>query len=112
MSTSLDLRPRVKRQSIPANPVRHRFSAGVAACRNGFHEGVHSRCPPEPILANDTWGEFVRAHRRSLLAVDFFAVETVWLQRCNKKRHCGVSGNALERVRHLEGPTCRNTGLV
>jgi putative transposase len=28
-----------------------------------------------------TWGEFVRAHRRSLLAVDFFAVETVWLQR-------------------------------
>lgn len=28
-----------------------------------------------------TWREFVRAHRRSLLAVDFFAVETIWLQR-------------------------------
>src|SRR2546426_6463359 len=28
-----------------------------------------------------TWGEFVRAHRRSMLAVDFFTVETIWLQR-------------------------------
>ena len=28
-----------------------------------------------------TWREFVRAHRQSLLAVDFFTVETVWLQR-------------------------------
>jgi len=27
------------------------------------------------------WREFLRAHRRSLLAVDFFTVETVWLQR-------------------------------
>ena len=27
------------------------------------------------------WGEFVRAHRRSMLAVDFFTVETIWLQR-------------------------------
>jgi hypothetical protein len=28
-----------------------------------------------------TWREFVHAHRRSLLAVDFFTVETMWLQR-------------------------------
>ena len=28
-----------------------------------------------------TWREFVRAHRQSLLAVDFFTVETLWLQR-------------------------------
>ena len=28
-----------------------------------------------------TWREFVRAHRQSLLAVDFFTVETIWLQR-------------------------------
>ena len=28
-----------------------------------------------------TWREFIRAHRHSLLAVDFFTVETVWLQR-------------------------------
>ena len=28
-----------------------------------------------------TWREFVRAHRRSMLAVDFFTVETIWLQQ-------------------------------
>ena len=28
-----------------------------------------------------TWREFVHAHRHSLLAVDFFTVETMWLQR-------------------------------
>jgi putative transposase len=28
-----------------------------------------------------TWREFVQAHRQSLLAVDFFTVETIWLQR-------------------------------
>jgi putative transposase len=27
-----------------------------------------------------TWREFVQAHRRSVLAVDFFTVETIWLQ--------------------------------
>jgi putative transposase len=28
-----------------------------------------------------TWREFVRVHRKSILAVDFFTVETIWLQR-------------------------------
>ena len=28
-----------------------------------------------------TWRAFLRAHRRSMLAVDFFTVETIWLQR-------------------------------
>src|SRR5207247_274317 len=28
-----------------------------------------------------TWRAFVRAHRHRMLAVDFFAVETIWLQR-------------------------------
>src|SRR4029434_6341991 len=28
-----------------------------------------------------TWREFIRMHRRSVLAVDFFTVETIWLQR-------------------------------
>ena len=31
--------------------------------------------------AEMTWREFIRTHRQSLLAVDSFAVETIWLQR-------------------------------
>jgi putative transposase len=34
-----------------------------------------------PVRAVMTWREFVRAHRRSMLAVDLFTVETIWLQR-------------------------------
>jgi hypothetical protein len=63
MSTSLDPRPRVKRRSIPANPVRHGFSGGVAACHNGFTKAAHSRCPPDPILANDNVGGEVVVER-------------------------------------------------
>jgi putative transposase len=41
-----------------------------------------------------TWREFVRAHRRSMLAVDFFTVETMWLQRLYVHAHggCHVAG--------------------
>jgi putative transposase len=28
-----------------------------------------------------TWRDCIRAHRESLLAVDFFTVQTIWLQR-------------------------------
>ena len=28
-----------------------------------------------------TWRDFVRSHARTMLAVDFFTVETMWLQR-------------------------------
>jgi transposase InsO family protein len=36
---------------------------------------------PAGMRAGMTWREFLRAHRRSVLAVDFFTVETIWLQR-------------------------------
>jgi putative transposase len=36
---------------------------------------------PSGMRRGITWREFVRAHRQSLLAVDFFTVETLWLQR-------------------------------
>jgi transposase InsO family protein len=36
---------------------------------------------PAGMRGGMTWREFVRAHRRSMLAVDFFTVETIWLQR-------------------------------
>jgi putative transposase len=36
---------------------------------------------PAGTRGKTTWREFVRVHRESILAVDFFTVETVWLQR-------------------------------
>ena len=59
-----------------------------------LRKGLASRCgrlftygsaPPRAAAAGQrremTWRDFVRAHRQSLLAVDFFMVDTIWLQR-------------------------------
>jgi putative transposase len=47
----------------------------VRACRRAAGLG------PAGKRGEMTWREFVRAHRQSVLAVDFFTVETIWLQR-------------------------------
>ena len=54
-----------------------------------------------------TWREFIRGHRQSLLAVDFFAVETIWLQRLQilfvielGSRRLFVAGSIRIRPRH------------
>jgi transposase InsO family protein len=36
---------------------------------------------PAGTRGGTTWREFLRAHRQSMLAVNFFTVETIWLQR-------------------------------
>jgi putative transposase len=51
-----------------------------------------------------TWREFVRAHRRSMLAVDFFTVETIWLQRLyvlssSSWAAAGCTSRAVRRLR-------------
>jgi hypothetical protein len=64
-----------------------------------------------------TWREFLRTHRRSLLAVDFFTVETIWLQRLyvlffielgSRRVHlagCTPTPSAERRVGDTTGPT-------
>ncbi len=61
-----------------------------------------------------TWREFVRAHRRSMLAVDFFTVETIWLQRLYvlffielgqpPRVHRGLHGESERAVGDTAGP--------
>jgi putative transposase len=52
-----------------------------------------------------TWREFVRVHRRSLLAVDFFTVETIWLQRLYVMFFIELGSRRV----HLAGCTCNPT---
>jgi hypothetical protein len=66
-----------------------------------------------------TWREFMRAHRQSLLAVDFFTVETIWLQRLYVlffielgSRRVHVAGCRRIRTRHgsfSRRGSCRGT---
>ena len=53
-----------------------------------------------------TWREFVRAHRRSLLAVDFFTVETISLQRLYVLFFIELGSRRV----HLSGCTANPTG--
>src|SRR5262245_34290799 len=55
-----------------------------------------------------SWRAFVRAHRESLLAVDFFTVETIWLQRLYVLLH--RTGRPPCACRALHGPSERAMG--
>jgi putative transposase len=54
------------------------FTVSATTVRTWLRKG---RLGPVGTRRGMTWREFVRAHRRSLLAADFFTVETIWLQR-------------------------------
>ena len=62
-----------------------------------------------------TWREFVRVHRQSMLAVDFFTIETFWLQRLyvlffielgGRRVHLAVHADAERAVGDATGPAC------
>jgi putative transposase len=56
---------------------------GVAVSATTVHTWLrNARLGPVGTRRGMTWREFVRAHLRSLLAVDFFTVDTIWLQHC------------------------------
>jgi putative transposase len=42
---------------------------------------VRAGLPPAPRRDSQSWRSFLRAHGESILACDFFTVDTVWLQR-------------------------------
>jgi putative transposase len=54
-----------------------------------------------------SWREFVRTHRRTMLAVDFFTVDTVWLQRLYVLFFIELGSRHV----HLAGCTARPNGL-
>jgi len=54
-----------------------------------------------------TWREFIRTHRHSMFAVDFFTVETVWLQRLYVLFFIELGSRRV----HLAGCTANPTSL-
>lgn len=42
---------------------------------------IKAGLPPAPQRDRQSWGQFLRAHGESILACDFFTVDTVWLRR-------------------------------
>jgi putative transposase len=61
---------------------------------------------PAPRRSQRSWREFVRQHADQILAVDFFTVETVWLQRLHVLFFLDIGSRCI----HLAGCTAAPTG--
>jgi hypothetical protein len=66
------------RWSFVSRDERPRFAVSATTVRTWLRR---AGLGPAGTRGGMAWREFLRTHRRSLLAVDFFTVETVWLQR-------------------------------
>ena len=64
------------------------------------------RLLPAPRRGQRSWREFVRQHAEQILAVDFFTVETVWLQRLHVLFFLEIGSRCV----HLTGCTASPTG--
>jgi putative transposase len=77
-------------------------------CSHGTVRNVlrQHRLLPAPRRGQSSWREFVRQHAEQMLAVDFFTVETVWLQRLHVLFFLEIGSRCV----HLAGCTASPTG--
>jgi putative transposase len=77
-------------------------------CSHGTVRNVlrQHRLLPAPRRGQSSWREFVRQHAEQMLAVDFFTVETVWLQRLYVLFFLEIGSRCV----HLAGCTASPTG--
>src|SRR5262249_14736904 len=77
-------------------------------CSHGTVRNVlrHHGLVPAPRRGQRSWREFVRQHTEQILAVDFFTVETVWLQRLHVLFFLEIGSRCV----HLAGCTASPTG--
>src|SRR5205823_8191279 len=59
---------------------------------------VRAGIPPAPERAVSTWRSFLRQHRSTILACDFFTVDTVWLRRLYAQFFVSVGTRRIEYV--------------
>jgi putative transposase len=66
---------------------------------------VKAGLPPAPRRHTQSWRSFPRAHSESMLACDFFTVETVWLQRLYVLVFLSVGSRRVEYLACTSTPT-------
>ena len=54
--------------------------------------------PPAPQRDRQSWGQFLRTHGESILACDFFTVDTVWLRRIYVLVFLSIGSRRIEYV--------------
>ena len=59
---------------------------------------VNAGLPPAPRRDAQSWHSFLRAHGESILACDFFTVDTVWLRRLYVLAFISIGSRRIEYV--------------
>jgi putative transposase len=59
---------------------------------------ANARVPPAPQRDRQSWRSFLRAHGESILACDFFTVDTVWLRRIYVLAFLSIGSRQIEYV--------------
>lgn len=60
--------------------------------------------PPAPVRAASNWRSFLRQHRKTILACDFFTVDTVWLRRLYVLFFVSIGTRRIEHVACTRNP--------
>jgi transposase InsO family protein len=60
--------------------------------------------PPAPRRDRQTWRDFLRAHGESILACDFFTVDTIWLRRFYVLTFLSIGSRRIEYVACTSNP--------
>jgi putative transposase len=59
---------------------------------------IKAGLPPAPQRDRQSWGQFLRTHGESILACDFFTVDTVWLRRIYALVFLSIGSRRIEYV--------------
>jgi putative transposase len=59
---------------------------------------IKADLPPAPQRDRQSWGQFLRTHGESILACDFFTVDTVWLRRIYVLVFLSIGSRRIEYV--------------
>jgi len=59
---------------------------------------IKAGLPPTPQRDRQSWRAFLRAHGESVLACDFFTVDTIWLRRIYVLAFLSLGGRRIEYV--------------
>jgi len=65
---------------------------------------AHSRVPPAPRRDQLSWRTFLRQHAETVLACDFFTVETVWLRRLYVLFFVSIARRRVEYFAYTSNP--------
>jgi len=60
--------------------------------------------PPAPLRDSQSWRSFLRAHGESILACDFFTVDTIWLRRLYVLVFLSVGSRRSEYLAYTSSP--------